>query len=314
MANSGGAVYRSGWIAIVGRPNMGKSTFLNQVLGQRAAIVTPKAQTTRTRIVGIRHQPDGQMIFLDTPGIHPHHDHALNRIMVQSAYSACDDADVILYFVAAGSGVTVEDWEILARLSSRRAVLFLVINKVDSRPRPTLLPLVATCAAEAKRRGLAIAEFAMLSALTGENVAPLLATVFARLPKGPPYFPAEQWTDQPERFLAAEIVREKLFLHLQQELPYHVAVQVEGFAEGDGRLDITARVLVDRTAHKGIVIGRKGEMLKRIGTAARLDLERFFSCHVFLGLQVVVRKGWRGDTRLLHALGYAEGEDDRAVS
>ncbi|MBF0154013.1 MAG: GTPase Era [Magnetococcales bacterium] len=309
MSKTGGAVYRSGFIAIVGRPNMGKSTFLNQVLGHMAAIVTPKAQTTRTRILGVKHRPDGQMIFLDTPGIHQDKSHVLNRVMVQTAFGACDDADLILYFVSATKGPIEEDWENLARLSGQGQPLFLVINKVDSRPRPLLLPLVAACEAKAAQLGIVINEFAMLSALTGENIDPLLAGVFSRLPEGPAYFPDDQWTDQPERFIAAEIVREKLFLHLQQELPYHTAVQVEDFQESDERVHVAALIFVDRESQKGIVIGRGGGMLKKIGSAARHDLERFLACRVHLELQVVVRKGWRGDARLLHALGYWEGSD-----
>ncbi|MBF0175358.1 MAG: GTPase Era [Magnetococcales bacterium] len=304
-----GASYRSGFIAIVGRPNMGKSTFLNQVLGHKAAIVTPKAQTTRTRILGVVHRPDGQMVFLDTPGIHQGSRHALDKVMMQTAYGACDDADLILYFITATAGATEEDWEILARLSGKKQQTFLVVNKVDCIPRPLLLPLLSGCEAKATELGIAIAEFALISALTGENVGHLMSRIFSLLPMGPAYFPDDQWTDQPERFIAAEMVREKLFMHLQQELPYHVAVQVESLQEADDQIHIAALILVDRDSQKGIVIGRGGAMLKKIGTAARHDLERFLACRVHLKLQVVVRKGWRGNVRLLNALGYWEGSD-----
>ncbi|MBF0136617.1 MAG: GTPase Era [Magnetococcus sp. DMHC-1] len=313
MSEPGGTVYRSGFIAIVGRPNMGKSTFLNQVLGHKAAIVTPKPQTTRTRILGVHHLPDGQMIFLDTPGIHREENDTLERVMEQTAFGACDDADLILYFVTATAGVTDADWDNLTRLSEKNQDIFLVINKVDRVSRPLLLPLAAACETRAGQLGLSIQEFAMISALTGDNVLHLISRIFPRLPEGPRYFSEDQWTDQPERFIAAEIIREKLFLHLHQELPYHVAVQVESFQETGSRLHIVALILVERDSQKGIVIGRGGSMLKKTGAAARHDLERFFACGVYLELQVMVRKGWREDARLLNTLGYREGSD-HAVS
>ncbi|MBF0625453.1 MAG: GTPase Era [Magnetococcales bacterium] len=302
--------FRSGFIAIAGRPNMGKSTFLNQVLGRKVAIVTPKPQTTRTRILGVRHAPGVQMVFLDTPGLHQPGARPLNRAMVATAFGACAEADMILYFVEAPHGPVEEDWTFLRRLAGGGAPLFLIVNKVDRTPRPILLPLLAACDRRATAEGIALRGFIPLSALTGENLTPLLQDLAALLPPGPAYFPEGQWTDQPERFIAAEILREKLFLFLQAELPYATAVQIEGFQEEEQLLRIAAQILVERDSQKGIVIGRGGSRLKQIGTAARLELEQLLGIRVYLDLRVTVRKGWSADGRLLDRLGYGNGQGD----
>lgn len=306
--------FKSGFIAITGQPNTGKSTFLNAVLGHKTAIVTPKAQTTRTRILGVCHRPDCQMVFLDTPGIHRPGSSLFNKAMVRTAYHACRGVDAVLYFVDAVRGMTQEDRTILSRLPRGKAPLFVVMNKVDRVKDEALYARLQAV------QDVACTAVIPLSALTEYNVAHLLSLLPAHLPEGPRYFPDDQWTDQPERFFASEIIREKLFLHLQKELPYALAVTLGTFRQREllpaspdkggrkGRVrrdlwDMDATILVERDSQKGIVIGHKGSMLKKVGTAARLELERVFDVPIFLKLQVKVRKNWSEDTGLLRDLG-----------
>ena len=302
--------FKSGFVAIAGQPNTGKSTFLNAALGRKIAIVTPKAQTTRTQILGIYHQPDCQMVFLDTPGIHRPGASLFNRAMVRTAYQACHDVDAVLYFINGQRGVTNEDRTILSRLPHGDAPLFLVLNKVD-RLEPQRLYANLQALSD-----IACTATIPLSALTGYNVAYLLSLLPTHLPEGPHFYPEQQWTDQPETFLAAEIIREKLFMLLQKELPYALAVVLGHFSEraGDGGSkqtkenplwDMEATILVERDSQKGIVIGHGGSVLKKVGTAARLELERLFGVPIFLKLQVKVRKDWSGDRGLLQTLGYS---------
>lgn len=309
---SGPPPFRSGFIAIVGRPNMGKSTFLNRILGRKVAAVTPKPQTTRTRILGIRHQPGCQMVFVDTPGIHQTEGVHLNKVMVDTAYRACRDVDLILYFVEAVNGVEPEDQRILTNLWQRRTPVILVVNMVDRIPRDRLLPILAAVPGDQ----FDFAAVIPVSALTGNNVNHLLEVIQGRMPEGPPYFPEDQDTDQSERFLAAELVREKLFLHLRQELPYSLAVQTESFKEGKGRMEIHVQILVDRDSQKGIIIGQRGAMLKRVGSEARRDMETLFGVPVFLQTWVKVRKDWATNMGVLREFGYLEetvtGDDDTA--
>lgn len=316
--------FKSGFVAIIGQPNTGKSTFLNSALGHKIAIVTPKAQTTRTRILGVYHQPDSQVIFLDTPGIHRPGTSLFNKAMVRTAYRSCQNVDAILYFLDANRGITEEDHSILARLPRGKTPLFLILNKVDQledQKRYARLQMMqeVTCTAVIP-----------LSALTGYNVAHLLSLLPAHLPEGPRYFPDDQWTDQPERFFAAEIVREKLFMYLQKELPYALAVKLGQFRERsntkkqggkqpqpdthgkrkerDHIWDMDATILVERESQKAIVIGHKGRMLKKVGTAARLELEHIFGVPIFLQLWVKVRKDWSANTAVLRDLGYEPEE------
>lgn len=301
--------FKSGFVAITGRPNMGKSTFLNRVLGQKVAIVTPKAQTTRTRILGVRHLPEGQMVFIDTPGIHDHGRNLLNRAMVQVALDACREVDLVLYFVEAAHGLLPEDWEILARLPRGDAPVILVFNQVDRVNHDELLPRVAAAAEGA----FTFAEVVPISALNGTNVERLLKVITGYLPEGPAYFPEDQVTDQPERFIAGEMIRERLFYSLQKELPYTTGVHIESFREEEGLITLNATILVERESQKGIVIGRQGEMLKRIGSEARHNLERFFGVKVFLKLWVKVSRGWTENRRTLEELGYPV-DPDRGAS
>ena len=300
--------FKSGFIAIAGQPNTGKSTFLNAALKRKVAIVTPKAQTTRTRILGVCHRPNCQMIFLDTPGIHRPGTSLFNKAMVRTAYDTCQDVDLILYFVDAVRGIQDADRTILSRLAQARSgeqkvSLFLILNKVDLVAQAKLLKHLHAL------HDLACAAVIPLSALTGYNMDHLLNLLPSHLSEGPHFFPDDQWTDQPEQFFAAEVIREKLFFSLQKELPYSLAVQLNRFQPRapitDKEIwDLEATILVERESQKGIVIGRKGSMLKQVGSAARLELQRVFGVQIFLQLRVKMRKDWGGDMGMLRNLGY----------
>ncbi|MBF0182086.1 MAG: GTPase Era [Magnetococcales bacterium] len=306
--------FRSGYIAIAGRPNTGKSTFLNRVLGRKAAIVTPKAQTTRTRVLGVHDREGAQMIFLDTPGIHDPGRLLLNRTMVRTAFDSCREADVTLYFVDAAKGVGTEDRAILGHPPLAGSRVILVFNKVDRAPHDRLMRNLAAVASLA---GELFVEAVPISALTGHNVERLLTLLPEMLPEGPRYFPSGQWTDQPEAFLIAEVIREKLFMRLQQELPYALAVRVvkwEMRPPPSRVRDLEAEILVARDSQKGIVIGHRGEVLKRVGEQARLELERMFGGPIYMRLVARVQKDWNGDARVLSDLGYQtepDGDADR---
>ncbi|MBF0159981.1 MAG: GTPase Era [Magnetococcales bacterium] len=300
---------RSGFIAITGRPNAGKSTFLNQVVGQKIAIVTPKAQTTRSRIVGIVTRPRSQMVFLDTPGIHTlGRTTALNRAMVATAFNSCHEVDLILYMIDAVKGLDAEDQNLLSQLPGcRDKPLLLLVNKIDRLAQADLLQRLSEIGEQIKQSSgwPAIAEVIPLSAMRGYNLPHLLDVLERYLPKGPHYFPADQITDQPEHFLVAEIIREKLFLLLQQELPYSLAVQVEQFSEEpSGLLRIAALIVVARPAHRPIVIGHRGQLLKKVGEQARLELEQLFATRIHLQLWVKVDEGWSDNRQTLQELGY----------
>jgi GTPase len=309
--------FKSGYIAIAGRPNTGKSTFLNQVLGKKVAIVTHRAQTTRSQILGVYHGKRSQMVFLDTPGIHDPGNSYLNSAMVQSALETCRDVDLILYFIDVPGGVSQEDWDILTKLPHESTPIFLIINKVDRVPRPKIMPLMMELGKG--KNGVGFKELIPLSALTGENVERLLTLIPDYLPEGPKYFPEGQITDQPETFIAAEIIREKLFTLLQQELPYSLAVRVESFEQresmaGSGKKrqsspiwDMAATILVERESQKGIVIGKGGTVLKRVGTSVRKELESLLGIKLHLKLWVKVKKDWSTNADLLRSLGYPDG-------
>jgi GTP-binding protein Era len=290
--------FRAGFVALIGRPNVGKSTLLNQVLGEHIAIVSPRPQTTRTRILGIVNGEGYQLAFFDTPGVHQAKG-ALNRRMVETALSTLHEVDAALLMIEAGTGpggrVEIGDGTraVIAEVARSRKPAVLGINKADRAPRETLLPVMA--AYQGLHPWKAIVPF---SALTGENVDDLLATLAGLLPESQaPLFPADQLTDQAERQLAAEYVREQLMQKTRQELPYSAAVEVEEFDESGRREDgglvrIAALIRVERDSQKAIVIGKKGAMLKEIGTAARLRLERLLGAKVFLSLTVKVDDRW----------------------
>ncbi|HUL58155.1 MAG TPA: GTPase Era [Anaeromyxobacteraceae bacterium] len=289
---------RAGFVAIVGRPNVGKSTLLNRILGEKIAIVTPRPQTTRTRILGVHNAEGLQVAFFDTPGLHRARG-ALNRRMVEVALSTLREVDAVLMLVEAGTGPEgrVEIGEatrwIAEEVARRGKPAVLGINKMDRAPRPTLLPVI-----DAYKDLHAWAEIVPFSALTGENVDRLVAALAVHLPEAEaPLFDAGVLTDQAERQLAAEYVREQVMLQTRQEIPYACAVEVEEFdesgrREGGGLVRISAVIWVERESQKGIVIGKRGAMLKAVGTRARENLERLLGCKVFLALTVKVDEGW----------------------
>jgi GTP-binding protein Era len=299
--------HRSGFVAVLGKPNVGKSTLMNGLLGQKIAIVSKKPQTTRNQLLGIltmeRERGDGadaQIVFLDTPGIHKPH-HKLGEYMVETAVRTIPDADVILYLVDVARMPGGEDRHIAALLREQcRVPLLLVLNKAD------LLPPESVAAHVEAYQDLVEAEYALLvSALHGDNLDILLEAIVERLPFGPRYYPEDQVTDQEVRFIAAELIREQVLRHLHQEVPYSVAVVVQDFKERTHTLTyISANIFVERDTQKGIILGHRGTMIKRIGQDARREIEDLLGSKVFLELWVKVRKKWRRDEKELRRLGY----------
>lgn len=298
--NTDNDTFHSGFVSIVGRPNVGKSTLLNRILGQKIAITSAKPQTTRNRILGIHTLPDGQILFLDTPGIHRAKGR-LNKYMVDQALSACSDVDAVLFLVEATDAVGGGDDFILDVLAKSDTPVILVINKIDLVPREKLLPLIEEYADRFPFR-----EIFPVSGLKGEGVEDLVAIIRTLLPAGPRYYPSDMVTDLPERFIVAEMIREKILMHTRDEVPYGVAVSVESFEEKPekGLVVITAVINVERDTHKGIVLGKGGAMVRAIGKAARFEIERFLGSRVFLELYVKVEKNWTDSGRLLREFGY----------
>jgi len=322
------APYRSGFVALVGRPNVGKSTLLNRILGDKIAIISDKPQTTRTRILGVKHLPDAQLVFVDTPGIHKPK-FRLNQRMVETALNALAEVDLVFFLVEATEAPGPGDRFVIDRLKEVRAPAFLVINKVDLVRKPRLLPLIETY-----RKMHEFAEIVPISAKAGDGVERLVDLAQARMLEGPVYFPEDVMTDQPMRVLAAELIREKILDKTRDELPFAVAVGIDSFIEeearptgrkpvlaGSGRAGamtpgaggckrggklarISATVYVEKKSQKAIVIGKQGAMLKAVGTYARIDMEHLFGMKVFLQLWVKVKEAWRQDERMLVELGY----------
>jgi GTP-binding protein Era len=292
------ATFRCGTLAVIGRPNVGKSTLTNRLVGAKVSITSKKAQTTRHRIHGILTTDACQYIFVDTPGFQTAHRNALNRIMNRSVTQALADVDVVLFVIEAGRWGTGEK-EILRLLPSDRKVL-LIINKIDRlADKSRLLPFIAEVSREYD-----FAEIVPLSAEKGQGTRELLAAAAKYLPESPPFFDADDITDRSERFLAAELLREKLFRNLGEELPYGLTVEIEKFEEEGALRRIYAAIVVDREAYKAIVIGKGGERLKRISSDARADMERLFGGKVWLETWVKVKGGWADDERALKSLGY----------
>ena len=291
--------HRAGTVAIVGRPNVGKSTLLNALVGTKVAIVTPKPQTTRTRVVGIRSTPAGQVVFVDTPGIHAARS-TLNRRMVETARRTLEDVEAVLWVLDAGAGITAGDRELAHELAATGLPVVVVLNKMDRLPRAQLLPLMAELATLLPGRELVPA-----SARREENVATVLDVVIGLLPEGPPLHPEDEFTTEPARALAQELVREQIFLSTRDEVPYGSATLVERYEERpeQGLTVIGATILVTRPSHKAIVIGTGGERLREIGTLARQGLERLLGTRVFLELFVRVEPGWSDNPRRLAELG-----------
>ena len=291
--------HRAGYAAIVGRPNVGKSTLLNALVGAKVAIVTPKPQTTRNRIVGIRTLPDAQLVFVDTPGIHDARS-LINKRMVDVARQSLADADAVIWVLDATAGIGPGERALGAELAGSRRPTIVVLNKIDAVGKPKLLPLLSQLAELVPGR-----EIVPASARTGDNVGKVLELTVGVLPGGPRLLPEDDLSAETERFHAQEAIREQLFLQTAEEVPYGTAVVVEEFTErrDPPLLSIKATILVDRESHKGIVIGAGGRRLREIGRRARLELEAFFDTHVYLGLFVRVEPGWADNPRRLQELG-----------
>ncbi len=300
MTGTGAAPHRAGFVALVGRPNVGKSTLLNALLERKLSIVSPKPQTTRHRILGVLNRPEYQIALVDTPGLHHGARRMLNTYMNRTAAVSLADADLVAFVVEA-LRFTDEDERVLERIRGAGRPSLLVINKADrARPRARLLPFIE----ELARRHPFVA-VVPISALKHENLAALPAALAAHLPESAPLFPPGQVTDRSERFQAAEIIREKLTLRVQQELPYGLSVEIERMEDtDDGRLEIGAVVWVERAGQKAIVIGEGGAFLKEVGRAARLDLNRLFGRRTHLELWVKVKDNWADSAKALRAFGY----------
>ena len=286
---------KSGFVALLGRPNAGKSTLLNRIIGQKLAIVSDKPQTTRTRVVGVKNYPDGQVVFVDTPGVHKP-THRLNVRMVDLALEAMRDVDLLTLVVDASVKPGPGDRYMLDLLKETTQPAILVLNKVDLIAKSKLLPLI-----DRYRQAHPFVEIVPVSAVDGTNVDILEQLFRQYLPEGEPLYPPDYLTDQTERFFAAEIVREQVLQLTHDELPFTTAVVIDQFGESpDGtRIDLYCTILVDRESQKPIVIGKGGGMIKQIGTSARADLEAYFEKHVYLDLHVKVKSEWRDDERTL---------------
>jgi GTPase len=291
---------KTGFVSFIGRPNAGKSTLLNRLVGSKLAIVSDKPQTTRTRILGVRNYPDAQVVFLDTPGIHRPL-HRMNVRMVDTALETMREVDVIGLVVDVSEPQGKGDRFVLDLMKDAKAPVFLILNKIDRIKKSRLLPLIEQFARDGR-----FAEIVPVSAFTGENVDRLERAIIERLPEGDALYPEDYLTDQPERFFAAEIVREKLLQYTHAEIPFSSAVVIDKFEEptgASGILRLYCTIVVDRESQKPIVVGKGGDMIKKIGVAAREELERFFSTKVYLDLHVRVREEWREDERVLGEIG-----------
>lgn len=295
-------VFHSGFITIIGRTNVGKSTLLNCILNQKIAIMSDKPQTTRNKIVGVYHGEHTQIVFIDTPGFHKPK-FRLNELMMNTAIKTLEGVDAVLYLAEPERTIGPGDRYIINHLQQVQTPVILAINKIDLIPKEHLLPLI-----EAYSQEYPFAEIIPISALKNENVTHAIETLIAYLPEGPQYYPEDMVTDQPERFLVAELIREKVLTSTRDEIPYSIAVVIEQMKtrEDGDIIDIHATIYVERQSQKGIVIGKSGGMLKRIGTLARKEIEGLLGNKVFLTLWVKVRKNWRMDEKDLRMFGYEQ--------
>jgi len=290
--------FRSGYVSIIGQPNVGKSTLLNSILGEKIAIVAPKPQTTRNKIIGVKTIPDAQIIFIDTPGIHRPR-HKLGETMVRTAMDALNDVDIVLFMVEPHEPEK-GDRAVISFLNKTNSPVFLLINKIDTVKKQDILPVINHF-----KEIYPFKEIIPISALKRDGTGLLLKRICEYLPSGPRYYPDDLITDQLERFMVSEIIREKIIGITEEELPYSVAVEVLQWNEReDGLISISCNIYVEREGQKAIIIGKKGSMLKSIGTAARVDIERILNTKVFLELWVKIKKNWRNDDQLLRELGY----------
>lgn len=292
--------FKSGFVGLIGAPNVGKSTLLNRMLGEKVSITSSKPQTTRNRILGVVHRDNSQLVVLDTPGIHKAKG-ALNRHMVEVAMTCIGDVDVIIFVIDANRPDLASEQLVLKSLKKRKRPVILVVNKTDLVKKNSLLPIL-----DKWRAAHDFAAMVPVSAKHGTQVDELLSVTEGLLPQGPRYFSEDSLTDMPERFVAAEMIREKLFRMTSQEIPYSVAVTIDSFTEQQAPplIKISAVIHVERDSQKGIIIGKKGAMLKNIGTQARMEIQRMAGVKVFLKLFVRVEKNWSTDTMALRRLGY----------
>lgn len=296
--------FKSGFVTIVGRPNVGKSTLLNNVIGQKIAIMSDKPQTTRNKVQGVYTTDDSQMIFIDTPGIHKPK-HKLGEFMLKVSKNALREVEVIMFMINATQKLGAGDKYIMEMLKDTKTPVFLVVNKIDAVHPDGLLEIIDAYKAE-----FDFAEIIPISALQGNNVQQLLDTLKKYLPEGPQYYPADQVTDHPERFIIAELIREKVLHLTRDEVPHSVAVEIEKIAKDDNKdlVRINASIIVERDSQKGIVIGKRGALLKEIGTRARKDIETLLGSKVYLELWVKVQKDWRDRASQLRDYGYRDDE------
>lgn len=293
-----------GFVALIGRPNVGKSTLMNHLIGQKVSITSRRPQTTRNRVLGIDTQGEYQAVFVDTPGLHKEEKRAINRLMNRAAESALGDVELILLVVDATLW-TDDDEMVFSKIENTKVPVVLVINKIDKlHDKATLLPLI-----ERLSKRVSFKAIVPVSALRSTNLDDLKKLVFESLPEGPHCFSEDSITDRSSRFMAAELIREKLMRQMGDELPYSATVEIEEFKEEENLLRISAVILVERTGQKKMVIGAGGSRIKRIGTDARVDMEKLFDSKVFLNLFVKVKAGWADDERALKSLGYADFED-----
>ena len=295
--------HKSGFVAIVGRPNVGKSTLLNRIVGQKIAIMSDKAQTTRNKIQGVYTTPEAQLIFIDTPGIHKPK-HRLGDFMVESAYSALREVDAVLFMISADQKRGRGDDFIIERLKNVQSPVYLIINKIDKVHPDELLGIIEDYSAQ-----MPFAQVVPISATEGNNVDRLMEVLIAEMPEGPQYFPDDQVTDHPEYFIVSELIREKVLFLTRDEVPHSVAVVVDSMKRNENdKIQIQATIIVERDSQKGIIIGKGGKMLKEIGTKARKDIENLLGDKVFLELWVKVQKDWRDKRVYLQDFGYRKEE------
>lgn len=293
--------FRCGYTALIGRPNTGKSTLLNRILGQKISITSRRPQTTRHRVLGIKTTDSAQLIYVDTPGIHEFEGRAMNRHLNRAAGSVLMDVDVIVFLVD-GLRWTADDELVLSKLATVKCPVILAVNKIDQlEDREVLLPGLQALALKREFR-----EIIPISAKRGDNVPALESCIESLLPVSPPFFPEDQVTDRSERFMVAELVREKLFRKLAKELPYGLTVEIESFKREQHITHIHALIWVERASQKSIVIGKQGRLLKDVGQQARRDIESLLGCRVNLKLWVKVKEGWADDERALRSLGYTD--------
>lgn len=291
--------FKSGFITIIGRPNVGKSTFLNRVIGQKIAIMSDKAQTTRNTIQGVLTTDDAQIVFIDTPGIHKPK-HRLGDFMVKLAENTLNEVDAVMFMINAEEGFGRGDQYIIDRLASVKKPVYLIINKIDRIHPDELFALIT----EYKDK-YDFKEIVPISALEGNNVTHLLDVLTEQLPEGPQYYPKDQVTDHPERFIISELIREKVLHHTREEVPHSIAVVIEKIEKNpDEKVLVQANIIVERSTQKGIIIGKQGTMLKKIGHQARRDIERLLGTKVYLELWVKVQKDWRNKERYLNEFGF----------